>query len=486
MPNRLAGETSPYLLQHAQQPGRLVSVGARRAGAGQVARPADLPVDRLCGLPLVPRHGARVVRGRATAAYLNEHFVSIKVDREERPDLDQLYMGGGPGDDRRRRLADVGLPDARRPAVLRRHLLPGRAAPRHAVVPPGPRGGRSRLARAAQRGRGRRVQAGRARSSTSSGIEAGAERSDASAAGGGARRDRRLVRPGQRRLGPGPQVPAADDHRVPAPPARGRRPAAGAIARFSAREDGRRRHPRPARRRLPSLLDRRDLARARTSSRCSTTTPSSHASTSMPGRRPGTRASARSRSRSSTTCSASWPRRTAPSRPARTPTRTASRASRSPGRATEIREVLGTDAGPFLAAYGVTDVGNWEGSTILSRVWPAAHTPPPARADAAFEAGSPPRGSACWSDAPRGPSRLGTTRRSRPGTGSPSRPSPTRAGCSGEDRYTAAAIARRRGDHRRAARGGRLAGALLEGRPGDGAGRPRGLRPPGRRPARAL
>ncbi len=55
--------------------------------------------------------------------------------------------------------------------------------------------------------------------------------------------------------------------------------------------------------------------------------------------------------------------------------------------ATEIREVLGTDAGPFLAAYGVTDLGNWEGSTILSRVWPAAHTPPPARADAAFEAG---------------------------------------------------------------------------------------------------
>ena len=47
--------------------------------------------------------------------------------------------GGRPGDDRRRRLADVGLPDARGPAVLRRDLLPGRAAPRDAVVPPGPR-----------------------------------------------------------------------------------------------------------------------------------------------------------------------------------------------------------------------------------------------------------------------------------------------------------------------------------------------------------
>ena len=56
--------------------------------------------------------------------------------------------------------------------------------------------------------------------------------------------------------------------------------------------------------------------------------------------------------------------------------------------ATEIwREVLGADAGPFLAAYGVTDLGNWEGTTIFSRVWPDAHTPPPSREDAAFEGG---------------------------------------------------------------------------------------------------
>ena len=35
----------------------------------------------------------------AIAAFMNEHFVSIKVDREERPDLDQIYMNGGADDD---------------------------------------------------------------------------------------------------------------------------------------------------------------------------------------------------------------------------------------------------------------------------------------------------------------------------------------------------------------------------------------------------
>ena len=59
-----------------------------RAGGAQ----ADLPVDRLLDLPLVPRDGARVVRERAVAAVLNEQFVSIKVDREERPDVDRVYM----------------------------------------------------------------------------------------------------------------------------------------------------------------------------------------------------------------------------------------------------------------------------------------------------------------------------------------------------------------------------------------------------------
>ena len=62
--NRLIHETSPYLLQHAHNPvdwypwGDEAFAEARRAGQ------AGVPVDRLLDLPLVPRHGGRVVRGR--------------------------------------------------------------------------------------------------------------------------------------------------------------------------------------------------------------------------------------------------------------------------------------------------------------------------------------------------------------------------------------------------------------------------------------
>ena len=54
--------------------------------------------------------------------------------------------------------------------------------------------------------------------------------------------------------------------------------------------------------------------------------------------------------------------------------------------AAEIRDVLGDDAEPFMAAYGATDEGNWEDRNILTRVWPDIHTPPPSRDDPAFEA----------------------------------------------------------------------------------------------------
>ena len=50
------------------------------------------PQHRLFHLPLVPCDGARIVRDEAVAKFLNEHFVSIKVDREERPDVDKIYM----------------------------------------------------------------------------------------------------------------------------------------------------------------------------------------------------------------------------------------------------------------------------------------------------------------------------------------------------------------------------------------------------------
>ena len=155
MPNRLAGETSPYLLQHANNPVDWYPWGPDALAAATLL---DRPIFLSIGYAAC--HWCHVMERESfehepTARYLNDHFVSIKVDREERPDLDQVYMaavqsmtggGGWP-------MSVFLTPDG--PAVLRRHLLPGRAAPRDAVVPPGARGGRSRLARAARRGRGR-------------------------------------------------------------------------------------------------------------------------------------------------------------------------------------------------------------------------------------------------------------------------------------------------------------------------------------------
>ena len=91
--NRLASEQSPYLLQHKDNPVDWYPVGRRglraRAGRGQ----ADLPVGRLLDVPLVPRDGARELRERRGRRRCSTaHFVSIKVDREERPDVDRVYM----------------------------------------------------------------------------------------------------------------------------------------------------------------------------------------------------------------------------------------------------------------------------------------------------------------------------------------------------------------------------------------------------------
>ena len=62
--NRLAGETSPYLLQHAHNPVDWYPWGDEAFARARAGGQADLPLDRLLGLPLVPRDGARVVRER--------------------------------------------------------------------------------------------------------------------------------------------------------------------------------------------------------------------------------------------------------------------------------------------------------------------------------------------------------------------------------------------------------------------------------------
>jgi uncharacterized protein YyaL (SSP411 family) len=91
-PNRLTAETSPYLLQHANNPVDWYPWGPE---ALDRARREDRPI--LLSIGYAACHWCHVMEhesfeDEATAQMMNEHFVNIKVDREERPDLDSIYM----------------------------------------------------------------------------------------------------------------------------------------------------------------------------------------------------------------------------------------------------------------------------------------------------------------------------------------------------------------------------------------------------------
>ena len=121
--NRLARETSPYLLLHAHNPVDWYPWGPE---AFAKAKAENKPIFLSIGYSSC--YWCHVMERESfmdpeIARFLNEHFVCIKVDREERPDVDQIYMAALQAFGTRR-LADVDVPDARRPAVLRRHLLP--------------------------------------------------------------------------------------------------------------------------------------------------------------------------------------------------------------------------------------------------------------------------------------------------------------------------------------------------------------------------
>ncbi len=92
MSNHLANETSPYLLQHVHNPVDWYPWGEE---ALQKAKSEDKPIFLSIGYSAC--HWCHVMahesfEDEAVAAVLNQHFVSIKVDREERPDLDRIYM----------------------------------------------------------------------------------------------------------------------------------------------------------------------------------------------------------------------------------------------------------------------------------------------------------------------------------------------------------------------------------------------------------
>jgi uncharacterized protein len=92
VPNRLAEATSPYLLQHADNP-----VDWREWGDDAFAEARERGVPVLLSVGYSACHWCHVMAHEsfeddATAAQLNADFVCVKVDREERPDVDAVYM----------------------------------------------------------------------------------------------------------------------------------------------------------------------------------------------------------------------------------------------------------------------------------------------------------------------------------------------------------------------------------------------------------
>jgi uncharacterized protein YyaL (SSP411 family) len=90
--NSLINESSPYLLQHAHNPVNWYPWGEE---ALSIAKQKDCPI--LVSIGYSACHWCHVMEresfeNEAVAAYMNEHFVNIKIDREERPDLDHIYM----------------------------------------------------------------------------------------------------------------------------------------------------------------------------------------------------------------------------------------------------------------------------------------------------------------------------------------------------------------------------------------------------------
>src|SRR3954467_9487668 len=263
MANRLADETSPYLLQHKDNP-----VDWHPWGEDALARAREEDRPILLSIGYSACHWCHVMEREsfeddATAGYMNERFVCIKLDREERPDLDAIYMeacqamtghGGWP--------LNVFLTPEQVPFYAGTYF------------PPDERGGMPSWRRVLDAVADAWARCGGGRGGHEEGRDPRRRRADRAAPPGrraarpargrdrpgepryGRRRPAPVVRPELRRLRGRAEVPTLLGHRVPPAPRRG-----GNDHGHAAR-DGVGRDVRPGRRRLCALLGRRPLARA--------------------------------------------------------------------------------------------------------------------------------------------------------------------------------------------------------------------------------
>ena len=374
MANRLAGETSPYLLQHAQNP-----VDWFPWGPDALARATLLDRPIFLSIGYAACHWCHVMEresfeDRATADYLNEHFISIKVDREERPDLDQLYMGavqamtGGGGWPMSVFLTPEGRP------FYGGTYYPDQ--PRHGM--PSFRQVLEGVDRAWRDGRGEVEAAGQRMVEalvSRQGSDVAAEAPTAAIFEGVLDGLTRTFDTRNGSWGGAPKFPQPMTIEYLLRRMAGGDARPGAIARFTLEKmadggihdqlgGGFHRYATDAIWLVPHfeqmLYDNAQLARAYLHAWAETGDERFRAvalevldymlrELALPD-------GAFAASQDADTDGVEgltfiWT-------------------------AAEIRDVLGADADPFLAAYGVTDEGNWEGRTILSRVWPDLHTPP--------------------------------------------------------------------------------------------------------------
>ena len=178
-------------------------------------RPPRVPLGRVLVVPLVPRHGARVVR-RSRDRRADERTVRQRQGRPRGAARRRRRLhASGAGAHRARRLAHERVVHPGRTTVLRRHVLPERRSARDAVVRARVRGGCRGLARTP--GRGPRARGTAHRGDRRTGHAARRPgRLLAAAVARGLRQRRRRVRAELRRFRFGAQVPAVDDARVPA------------------------------------------------------------------------------------------------------------------------------------------------------------------------------------------------------------------------------------------------------------------------------